>query len=402
MDLRVDAGEFSVIIGPNGHGKTTILRTASGLVTATAGRITLAGQDITRLSPERIAARGLVHIPQGDLLFPDMTVLENLTLGAFLRKGGRSERAQQLDRVYAIFPRLEERSAQRARTLSGGERRMLALGRGLMRRRQDAHDRRTKSRAGPVLVDEVYRQIAEIHRSGMTILLVEENFSRVRDLADRLTLHRERCRRAERHRGRGAVRSRAWPRLTSGWSREPRSPDPRQHHRSGLNPGADHHRHEPGLRHPARAEHGAGRDGHGRPAWPHTYSSRSGACRLGVAVVRRIRDLRARRFHVLRRGAATARPRGRRLRDDGLHLDVRDRHHHPERRARDLRAAAEAVPRTHHGKAGSRLRRIDHIPLTVDGTSLPSGAARPRDVPDPVAATAWRSPPSPRTSTPHG
>ena len=204
------------MIGPNGHGKTTILRAASGLVTAAAGRITLPGRTSRALSPERIAARGLVHIPQGDLLFPDMTVLENLTLGAFLRKGGRAERAQQLDRVYAIFPRLEERSAQRARTLSGGERRMLALGRGLMADARMLMIDEPSLGLAPVLVDEVYRQIAEIHRSGMTILLVEENFSRVRDLADRLTLIENGVVRACGHRGRGAVRSRGGRDLPRG------------------------------------------------------------------------------------------------------------------------------------------------------------------------------------------
>jgi branched-chain amino acid transport system ATP-binding protein len=188
VDLRVNTGELSVVIGPNGHGKTTLLRAASGLVSPSAGRITLAGQDITRMRPEAIAARGLVHIPQGDLLFPDMTVLENLTLGAFLRRGGRAERAQQLSVVYDIFPRLAERSTQRARTLSGGERRMLALGRGLMAEARMLMVDEPSLGLAPVLVDEVYRQIGRIGESGMTILLVEENFSRVRDLADRLTL----------------------------------------------------------------------------------------------------------------------------------------------------------------------------------------------------------------------
>ncbi|BDX29518.1 ABC transporter ATP-binding protein [Mycobacterium antarcticum] len=188
VDLVVASGELSVVIGPNGHGKTTILRAASGLITASSGRISLSGKDITRLSPERIAGRGLVHIPQGDLLFPDMTVLENLTLGAFLRKGGRAERVDRLDLVYGIFPRLAERRGQQARTLSGGERRMLALGRGLMADATMMMIDEPSLGLAPVLVDEVYRQIVEIHRSGMTILLVEENFSRVRDVADHLTL----------------------------------------------------------------------------------------------------------------------------------------------------------------------------------------------------------------------
>lgn len=119
-----------MVIGPNGHGKTTLLRAISGLVTPRTGTVSFDGQDITGWIPERIAGRGLVHIPQGDLLFPDMTVLENLTLGSFLCKDGRAGRARRLAEVHEVFPRLAERSAQRARTLSGGERRMLALGRG--------------------------------------------------------------------------------------------------------------------------------------------------------------------------------------------------------------------------------------------------------------------------------
>lgn len=188
VDLTVVDGEFSVVIGPNGHGKSTILRAVSGLITPTAGRITFMGEDITRLRPEAMVARGLVHIPQGDLLFPDMTVLENLTLGAFLRKGGRAARAERLGMVHEIFPRLAERSSQRARTLSGGERRMLAIGRGLMADARMLMIDEPSLGLAPVLVDEVYRQIALIRGSEITVLLVEENFSRVKKLADRLTL----------------------------------------------------------------------------------------------------------------------------------------------------------------------------------------------------------------------
>lgn len=188
VDLTVRAGEFTVVIGPNGHGKTTLLRAASGLVTPRTGVMSLAGRDITHLRPERIAACGLVHIPQGDLLFPDMTVLENLTLGGFLRKEGRAARARRLSEVYEIFPRLAERSNQRARTLSGGERRMVALGRGLMADAVVLMIDEPSLGLAPVLVDEVYAQIARIHAAGQTILLVEENFSRVRDVADHLVL----------------------------------------------------------------------------------------------------------------------------------------------------------------------------------------------------------------------
>jgi len=188
VDLRVSRGQFSVVIGPNGHGKTTLLRAISGLVTPRTGTVTFSGQDITAWKPERIAGQGLVHIPQGDLLFPDMTVLENLTLGSFLCKDGRAGRARRLGEVHEIFPRLAERSSQRARTLSGGERRMLALGRGLMADARILMIDEPSLGLAPVLVDEVYAQIARIHQTGMTILLVEENFARIRDLADHLTL----------------------------------------------------------------------------------------------------------------------------------------------------------------------------------------------------------------------
>lgn len=188
VDLRVDSGQLSVLIGPNGHGKTTLLRAVSGLLAPGAGTVTLVGRAITGMKPERIAAHGLVHIPQGDLLFPDMTVFENLTLGAFLRKDSRADRVSRLEEIYDIFPRLAERSSQRARTLSGGERRMLAIGRGLMAEAKLLMIDEPSLGLAPVLVDEVYAQISRIHRSGMTILLVEENFSRVRDIADHLTL----------------------------------------------------------------------------------------------------------------------------------------------------------------------------------------------------------------------
>lgn len=188
IDLQVRRGELSVLIGPNGHGKSTLLRAVSGLLSPTAGSISLVGQEISGSKPEKIAALGLIHIPQGDLLFPDMTVLENLTLGAFLRKESRSLRTRRLAEIYEIFPRLAERSAQRARTLSGGERRMLALGRGLMADSKVLMIDEPSLGLAPVLVDEVYSQIARIHQTGLTILLVEENFSRVRDIADHLTL----------------------------------------------------------------------------------------------------------------------------------------------------------------------------------------------------------------------
>lgn len=187
VDLTVGAGEFVVIIGPNGHGKTTLLKAISGLVPLTSGRIELDGVRIDSLAPDRIVGKGVVQIPQGDLLFADMTVEENLTLGAF-RERSSSKRGQRLEHVFEIFPRLAERRGQRARTLSGGERRMLALGRGLMSDAQLLMIDEPSLGLAPVLVEEVYSRISRIAKGGRTVLLVEENPARVAGLADRLYL----------------------------------------------------------------------------------------------------------------------------------------------------------------------------------------------------------------------
>jgi branched-chain amino acid transport system ATP-binding protein len=187
MDLEVPEGGFVVVIGPNGHGKTTLLRAISGLLPARSGTIRFRGDDITGQRPESIVKRGLVHIPQGDLLFTDMTVEENLLLGGFSHPERRT-RSSRLAEVFDLFPRLAERKSQRARTLSGGERRMLALGRGLMSHAEMLMIDEPSLGLAPVLVDEVYNRIATIARGGQTILLVEENFAHVKELADTVVL----------------------------------------------------------------------------------------------------------------------------------------------------------------------------------------------------------------------
>jgi branched-chain amino acid transport system ATP-binding protein len=187
MDLEVPEGGFVVVIGPNGHGKTTLLRAISGLLPARSGTIRFRGDDITGQRPESIVKRGLVHIPQGDLLFTDMTVEENLLLGGFSHPERRT-RSSRLAEVFDLFPRLAERKSQRARTLSGGERRMLALGRGLMSHAEMLMIDEPSLGLAPVLVDEVYNRIATIARGGQTILLVEENFAHVKELADSVVL----------------------------------------------------------------------------------------------------------------------------------------------------------------------------------------------------------------------
>jgi len=187
IDLMVGDGEVVIVIGPNGHGKTTLLRTISGLMAPTSGEVWFAGARVDGRSPDLIATDGLVHIPQGDLPFGDMTVEENLVLGAFPASDWR-DRGQRLEHVYGIFPVLGERRGQRARTLSGGERRMLALGRGLMREARMLMIDEPSLGLAPVIVNEVYRHIGTIMRSGVTMLLVEENFSHVHDLDARILL----------------------------------------------------------------------------------------------------------------------------------------------------------------------------------------------------------------------
>lgn len=187
MSLSVQEGEFVVVIGPNGHGKTTLLKAISGLLPLKRGCITYRGERIDGKPTESIVGKGLVQIPQGDMLFPDMSVQENLLLGGFVLPS-RSERLERLAQVYEIFPRLLERKEQQARTLSGGERRMLALGRGLMTRADLLLIDEPSLGLAPVLVDEVYDRIAAIAKSGITVLLVEENFAHVREVADRVVL----------------------------------------------------------------------------------------------------------------------------------------------------------------------------------------------------------------------
>jgi branched-chain amino acid transport system ATP-binding protein len=187
IDLSVGDGEFVVVIGPNGHGKTTLLRTISGLLEPAAGEISFGGERIDGVRPDLISMRGLVHIPQGDLPFGGMTVEENLLLGAFPAAAWR-KRAERLERVFELFPMLAERRAQRARTLSGGERRMLALGRGLMRDARMLMIDEPSLGLAPVIVNEVYRHIEAIVATGVTLLLVEENFSHMQAFDARVFL----------------------------------------------------------------------------------------------------------------------------------------------------------------------------------------------------------------------
>jgi branched-chain amino acid transport system ATP-binding protein len=187
VSFEVARGETMVIVGPNGHGKTTLLRTISGLVHQSAGEITFAGRRIDRLSAEARTELGLVHIPQGDHLFGELTVEENLLMGAFPRKAWGA-RGAALERVFDTFPVLRERRAQRTRTLSGGERRQVAVGRGLMREPRLLVIDEPSLGLAPVIIEKVYETIARLAAQEISILLVEENFIHIETLADRVAV----------------------------------------------------------------------------------------------------------------------------------------------------------------------------------------------------------------------
>lgn len=184
--LTVAAGETLVIVGPNGHGKSTLLRAITGLLPIGAGEVRFAGERIDGRPAERLTELGLIHIPQGDHLFPDLTVEENLLMGAFPKAAWRGRR-KALQRVFERFPKLHERRRQRARSLSGGERRMVAIGRGLMRAPRLLVIDEPSLGLAPVIVEQVYEIVAGVAADpDVSILLVEENFTHVEELADRV------------------------------------------------------------------------------------------------------------------------------------------------------------------------------------------------------------------------
>jgi branched-chain amino acid transport system ATP-binding protein len=185
IELTIGRGETLVFVGPNGHGKTTLLRTISGLIPARAGTIELEGASVNGVRAEDRAQRGLIHIPQGDHLFPGLTVEENLLMGAFPRAAWR-RRNEALDRVLGLFGTLGERRTQLAQTLSGGERRQVAIGRGLMREPKLLLIDEPSLGLAPAIVETVYATIAQIAAQDVPILLVEENFTHIEELADRV------------------------------------------------------------------------------------------------------------------------------------------------------------------------------------------------------------------------
>jgi branched-chain amino acid transport system ATP-binding protein len=187
VTLDVAEGSLTAIIGPNGHGKTTLLRTISGLVPVGGGSITFAGHPIARRRPDEIVAAGIVHVPQGDLLFPEMTVLDNLQMGAYLPEAAKQMKTR-LEEVFALLPKLKERRGQIASTLSGGERRMVGIGRGLMTGGKLLMLDEPSLGLAPIIIDQIYEVIWELVGSGRTILVVEENAQRIADKAAQVAL----------------------------------------------------------------------------------------------------------------------------------------------------------------------------------------------------------------------
>jgi len=174
VTLSVRDGTITTLIGSNGAGKSTILRTISGLVRASEGRIEFDGVDLTRAAPHEMVRRGVVQVPEGRLIFANLTVRDNLELGAYLRRDHAGIR-NDIERVFTLFPRLKERSRQFGGTLSGGEQQMLAVGRGLMGKPRILLMDEPSLGLAPMLVKQIFETIVEINRAGTSILLVEQN-----------------------------------------------------------------------------------------------------------------------------------------------------------------------------------------------------------------------------------
>jgi branched-chain amino acid transport system ATP-binding protein len=175
VSVVVNQGEIVTLIGANGAGKTTILKTISGLRPVTSGSITLDGEDINKIPAHKRVDLGISQVPEGRGIFPGMTVLENLEMGKFNRKDRKSEMQEDLDRIYFLFPRLKERTAQAGGTLSGGEQQMLAIGRALMARPKVLLLDEPSMGLAPQMIANIFRIITEINKQGVTILLVEQN-----------------------------------------------------------------------------------------------------------------------------------------------------------------------------------------------------------------------------------
>ncbi|EGV02322.1 ABC transporter ATP-binding protein [Streptococcus oralis] len=184
VSFEVNEGEVVSLIGANGAGKTTILRTLSGLVRPSAGKIEFLGKEIQKLPAQKIVAGGLSQVPEGRHVFPGLTVMENLEMGAFLKKN-REENQANLKKVFSRFPRLEERKNQDAATLSGGEQQMLAMGRALMSTPKLLLLDEPSMGLAPIFIQEIFDIIQDIQKQGTTVLLIEQNANKALAISDR-------------------------------------------------------------------------------------------------------------------------------------------------------------------------------------------------------------------------
>jgi len=183
IDLNIGAGEIVAVLGSNGAGKSTLNNTVCGLYPAFGGRVAFEGRDITRARHTDIVAAGLIQVPEGRRVFTNLSVRENLELGSYRR--GREHRARNMQRAFASFPRLEERTAQRAGTLSGGEQQMLAIGRALMAEPRLLILDEPSLGLSPMLVDEMFSLVKRLNAEGLSILLVEQNVGQALEIAHR-------------------------------------------------------------------------------------------------------------------------------------------------------------------------------------------------------------------------
>jgi branched-chain amino acid transport system ATP-binding protein len=182
--LKIEEGQLMALVGANGAGKTTLLNTISGIIRPTSGSITFLGQRIDGLAPHTIVGLGISHIPESRRLFTDMSVRENLEMGAYSSHAWKNRR-ETLEQVYKLFPVLKERASQLARTLSGGEQQMVAMGRGLMSRPKLCIIDEPSNGLAPRLVQEVFEKITSLRDQGITILLIEQNVHHTLQIADR-------------------------------------------------------------------------------------------------------------------------------------------------------------------------------------------------------------------------
>jgi len=183
ISLSIKQGQLVALIGANGAGKSTTLRSISGILSSSSGRVVFEGQDITRCSAREILSRGIAHCPEGRRVFPDMTVEENLNMGAYLRRDG-AQVAQDRDRVLTQFPRLAERRSQVAGTLSGGEQQMLAIGRAIMSKPRLMMFDEPSLGLAPNIVEQVFEIVEGIRKAGTTILMVEQNAYAALEMCD--------------------------------------------------------------------------------------------------------------------------------------------------------------------------------------------------------------------------